>query len=303
MKKYFFKYILFVLIFSFSIILYIYLFSCNYIADRFIIFYQDENKNNNVLMIELVKYYNILPLNHSYVYSFILTWEWVKTKSKIYKFDSYKDYFIKNWFINNIKNENNENTLIENYDIDLKTEDLNISFSLKNMNWDFLINNSLNRFTYENMWSTNIIINWKKYNANFVLNKARASNSIIYNIKENIKSKWIVSYFTDMKWNIFSIDITNVYKTNTNYISHAWFINKNNDILKKVVWKNVKIIKNTDDKIIYNITDDNNLDISLDKVKTFSSWTQESSFLKWIINNSKESFNIIWFSDMYDDYK
>ena len=52
----------------------------------------------------------------------------------------------------------------------------NYQVDIENMRGDFLINNTLERFTYVYMGKTEIIVNGKKYAANYVLNMKASIN-------------------------------------------------------------------------------------------------------------------------------
>lgn len=293
----------FIWVCTWGIFLYMYLFTSEYLWDRFIFLYKDEQNNNKVLMVQLLKYSNLFPYNHHYIYSAILTGENTKTYSKKYEFSSMNNLFLAKDFIKTIHNTNNENTLHENYALNLELNELKIWIKIDNMTGDFLINNSLNRFTYANLWTTNLSINNKNYKANFILNKVTAHNSLIHNFIENVQSKWIVTFLSDAWNNIYSIDITDVYKTNTNYISHAWLINKNGAILQKEVWEQVKLISNDKKNIIFTFSWWNHSKVILNKMVNLSSKNEIYNFSKWILINDNGSKEVIGFSIMYDDKK
>jgi hypothetical protein len=241
--------------------------SASYFSDRLIILYKDEENNNHSVMVELTRY-NIFPFYNQFKYNISLADSQREVFTKKYEFSSFDNFFKSADFIKKINNTNNENILSEGYVVGIDVDGKKIDIDLGEMTNDFLINNSLERLTYINMGPTVIVVDGVAHSADYVLNKTA---SIKYLKSTSYpKSTGLALFFSDTLGELYYVDITKVLNSKSKYVSHSWALNKNNQILKKDVGEQVKLISNNEKNIILDLPNFNNARVKLNKISEFS---------------------------------
>ncbi len=221
------------------------LYKLSYSSSRFVLLFEDENNIENVLILKLTSR-EIFPHFYKHGYSAILINEKRSFNSEQHLYKTFSKSFKANNFISRFENINNENILNENYFLNFKINDKNFNLELKNLTNDFLINNSLDRFAYINMGETNIVVNDIEQPAYFVVNKMTSMDYKKILKLQDIEAEGEVVFLVNNEGEMYYADTTNVVKGKGNYLSHSWALNKNNDILKKSVSKEIKFSSEDD---------------------------------------------------------
>lgn len=268
-------------------------------SDRIFILYKDSDNNTNALMVRISKY-DILPHFYHYEYLVSLTGNDMETKVKKYDYNSIKNNYRETDFIKNIKNENNENILNENYSMKIEIENTKFDISLKDMTGDFLINNSLNRFTYVNMGTTEISIDGTNHKANFILNKT-ASTDYKDLMSQFPDSKGIAIFFADASGTQYYVDISEVFEISSSYLSHTWVLKKKDQILEKHVGEGPLLITNDNNNIILDLPIFNNARAEFKKIKEFYLANNFYSLIEGKLINDNEEKTITGFALYYND--
>lgn len=281
---------------------YLFLSNSNFFSDRLFVLYKDDNNNSNVLMIKLTKY-NIFPHFYHYEYIVSLTGKNTKTILKEYEYNSIKNNFKATDFIKNIINTNNENILNEDYAMSLNINNKKIDIDLRDMTGDFLINNTLERLTYVNMGSSTIMIDGIKYKADFVLNKTASVSYRQLILDQSVDARGTAVFFSDMSGGLYYVDISHVFEEGSKYMSHAWALNKNEQILKKDVGEKVVLVSNNKGSVVFNLPAFNNARVKLDKVADFSFRKTSYNLLEGELVDDNGEKIIAGFNLNYDDSK
>ncbi|MBT4849407.1 hypothetical protein HON36_00980 [Candidatus Parcubacteria bacterium] len=269
-----------------------------YFSDRIIVLFNDENNANHALIVELVSY-EMAPYYYHHTYFAILLDEKKNSHTKSHEFNSFNGDFQAKDFIKNIKKENNENILDEDYLISLQINNKNIEIDLTDLRGDFLINNSLDRFTYMNLGNTEIKINGQGQQADFAMNRTSSINHGKLMLSQNVRAKGQAVFLADKDGALYYTDITNVPENSTNYMSHAWSINKHDNVLRKDVSERINITDIDQESYILDLPHFDNAYIKINKTFIYPGIIDYALLRGELIDNHGEKI-IRGFSMQYD---
>lgn len=290
MKNSFFKYqfhwILVIILLVVLVMVYLFFSNSFFRSDRLLVLFVDEAGRRNSLMIQLSRY-DVFPHRYNYTYSYNLMRENSKTLSGWIEYTSFDTDFKERGFLSEISNINNENTLNENYLLRLEIDGREFKIDLKNMTGDFLVNNSLERFTYLNMGNTMIIIDGKEYSADFALNKTASSDYLKLQREQAVDSVGSVMFLSDEQGGLYYVDITDVPDKSSRYSSHKWALYKKGDTLKKDV-SNISLMRDGNEQMLnLPIFEDASLKIN-NSINSFSEKVTYSLLSGDLIDNNGE---------------
>ena len=273
-----------------------------YFSDRLFVVYKDANNKSQAIMIALTRY-NTIP--HLYEYHYRASWVGHDSAVvwKDYEYRSFASIFKPVDFIKKIINTNNENILEENYAISIELDNKKIDIDLKQMTGDFLINNSLDRFTYINMGTTTVVIDGRSYPASFVLNKSASMNYIKSMREQAVAARGMVAFFSDLAGELFYTDITTVFEEKSRYMSHAWVLNKNGKTLKKDTGEKIVLASNTKDGIVLDLANFHKAKVGLKKISSFREGGTFYNLLEGELVDENGTRIVTGFSLEYDDTK
>lgn len=270
-----------------------------YFSDRVMVLFDDGNNAQNALIVELVSY-EMFPHYFHHTYFAVLVDENKHSYSSSFEFNSFDSNFQNRDFIKNIQKQNNENILDEDYRLNIEIGQKNIDIDLKDLRGDFLINNSLERFTYMNLGNTKIKVNDSEYSANFALNRTSSINHGKLILEQNVRSAGNAIFLADNDGTLYYSDLTDVPANDTLYMSHAWAINKDGNILRKDVGEQIMLTHLSNEKFILDLPNFDNAYVKINKVFVLSGII-DYSLLKGELIDEKGEEIIHGFSIQYDN--
>jgi hypothetical protein len=265
---------------------YFFLYRSVYFCDRLILLYKDADRVDHSIMVELIKFGNITPVHH-FRYTLVAADGLLRNDTKKYEFDQIRDAFVPGGFVKSLKRSNNPNTLSESFAMEFEVGGSVVRVDLRDLRGDFLINNSLNRFTYANMGRTVIEVDGRSYPADFMLNKAVQTGSIKSMVTEKIVSNGVIAFVSDGVGKTYYSDITHVYESNTDYLSHAWAISRYGDLLRKEVGPRVNLVANDERRFDLNLPAFDRAAIKMKKIVKFASNVDTYDFLAGEVSDTE----------------
>lgn len=267
-------------------------------SDRMTLLYAIEGKSQ-ATMIEL-RSYETLPHLYHQTYSVVDITEGMKPFWDSVSVNSLSKEFEAQEFVYEIQKANNENILDEDYFINLRANGKDIKVDLRDLRGDFLVNNSLERFTYVNMGETKVSVNGKTYPAAFSLNRKASVNYKKVLEDQSVGAAGNAIFLSDNLGQVYYADVTQVSEQKTKYLSHAWALNKNHGLLKKEVGE--RVLLNEMDPYTYHLTISpfDGADFNLKKVSTIFLGQINYSLLEGYISDIEGERKVIGFSLDYD---
>lgn len=285
------------------VILSLFIGNSHYHSDRLIVIYEGDGGRRSTIAVELTRYTTFKHL-YSFQYTASVIPEHSIAYSMNHRFNSINGGFQKGGFVKNIKAINNENTLDEDFAIELELGGRSIGINLENMTGDFLINNTLERFTYVNMGTTTITVDGVGYNAYYAFNKTASADVEKMMMKQRVQANGFISFFSDGTGGLYYVDVARVYDDiATGYTSHSWALYKRDGIMKKVVGEQVSSITDSPDRVRFRLADFDDTLVELNKVSENPFWSESQYFVKGELVDDKGVRKIVGFSKHYDDRK
>jgi len=237
------------LIFITLIVFYfIFFYSYSFYNDRLTILYKDNNQKDQALMVELYRIEKFPFIYRHYYVAKSIDDENNKKYSYTKAYSRTGGVLEKN-FIKKFLNNNNYNTLNEDYFINLEVDNKEYIISLPDLHGDFILNNSLPRLTYINMGQTNISIDNTIYPAQFLLTKNLSNDSSKSVADDTLESITNHEFLADTEGGLYLVDSTFVENPKDDYTSHLWVLCKKGSFLEKRI-NEVDVKYNVENKII-----------------------------------------------------
>lgn len=231
MKNKLLPYILLIICIIVGIVVWLISFPETYHKDRLIVYFSTPEQANNILLVELTRY-SVFPYVYQHQYTAKVINEQTGTE-KNQEFKSFSNTVTEKDFVTHFSNDNQYNLLDEDYALEVDIDGNHYSIDLQNLTGDFLINNSLERFTYLNLGTTTITINNRTYDASYSLNKTASTDISKTTLQDDISGSGNSIFLADNQGGVYTIDMTEVDSGAGEYDSHNWTAYKNGHILQK----------------------------------------------------------------------
>ncbi len=231
MKNKFLPYIALLICLVGGVIIWIVSFPETYQKDRLIVHFSTPEQEHNILLVELTRY-SVFPYVYQHQYTAKFINEKVGTEEN-QQFKSLSSAVAGKDFLTSFSNSNQYNLLDEDYTLEVDIDGNQYAIDLQNLTGDFLINNSLERFTYLNLGTTTITINNRAYDASYSLNKTASTDITKTTLQDDVSGSGNSIFFTDDQGGVYTIDMTQVDTGAGEYDSHNWLVYKNGHTLQK----------------------------------------------------------------------
>ncbi len=202
--------------------------------DRLTLLYTDNNNQNQSLTINLFRE-EVIPHIYKHIYTVASNDQANSVKYAYNKHYSTHKFVSTDTIVSSFVNNNNYNTLNEEYSISVRLNNTTYDIKLPSMDGDILLNKDLYRLTYSNIGSGDIVVNSHNYKANFVLDKTLSNNARKSVAGANLQSKTNHAFLFDTDNNYYLIDTTIVTNPTDNYTSHVWTACKQGSVTEKSV--------------------------------------------------------------------